>query len=127
VPANTLIQHFSNPWCLSHGGRNYLVMTLEEAIATVSQGIEDLLPDGIPAELLANFVSGLPREAAVARIRQVQKRRDREMAAEDLLMLLDERWVAGLVDRDGVDSWLARTAQVAFLGRKDRYVIYGDC
>lgn len=124
IPPQSLIQHLTNPWLFSAGEDHYLVMTLGEARSTCAQSIENELPAGIPAETLARYATALPFEEAIDRIRRLQKRRDRSIAAEDLLELLDERWASALIEKDGLDHWLEKTAQVRFLGRSGPFYIY---
>lgn len=126
VPAQSLIQHLSNPWLFTAGEEQYLVMTLGEARSTCAQAIEGELPGGVPPETLARYATALPFEEAVERIRKLQKRRDKELAAEDLLELLDERWASALIEKDGLDYWLEKTAHVRFRGRSGPFYIYGD-
>lgn len=126
VPAQSLIQHLSNPWLFTLGETSYLVMTLGEARSTCAHAIESELPGGVPAETLARYATSLPYEEAVAQIRKLQKRRDKELAAEDLLELLDERWASALIEKDGLDYWLEKAAHVRFLGRSGPFYIYGE-
>ena len=124
VTPNALIQHLTNPWCFSHGGKDFLVMTLEEARSACARGIENLLPAGIPADTLARYATKLAYDEAITRIQRIQKRRDKEIASEDLLELLDERWASGLIEKDGLDYWLEKTTEARFVGRAGPYYIY---
>lgn len=126
VPAQTLIQHLTNPWLFTAGEDHYLVMTLGEARSTCAQSIENELPSGVPPETLARYATALPYDVAVERIRKLQKRRDRELAAEDLLELLDERWASALIEKDGLDYWLEKSAHVRFRGRSGPFYIYSE-
>jgi len=114
----------SDPWCYTVGDDTYFVLTQEEARSTCAHGIETLLPAGIPAEVLARYWRGVPREAALEQVRRIQRRRDRDSAAEDLLDALDERWATDLIERDGLEHWLERTLKMSFVGRREAYSIF---
>ena len=126
VSANSLIQHLTNPWLFTAAEADYLVVTLGEARSTCAHAIEHELPAGVPAETLARYATAVPYEEAVESIRRLQKRRDRDLAAEDLLELLDERWASALIEKDGLDYWLEKTAHVRFLGRSGPFYIYSE-
>jgi hypothetical protein len=126
VLPNALIQHLSDPWCFTFKGLNYFVLTPEEARSTCAQGMDVLLPDKIPARTLAGFILSLPYDEAIAKVEKLQRSRDREVAAENLLDLMDESWAPSLIETDGIDFWLEQTAHIKFLGRSKSFNIYRE-
>jgi len=126
VLPGALIQHLSDPWCFTYESLNYFVLTAEEARSTCVQGMEVLLPDKIPARILAALILSLPFDEALAKVEKLQRSREREVAAEDLLGLMDERWAPSLIAADGIDHWLERTAHIKFLGRSQSFHIYRE-
>ncbi len=124
MPSNAVIGHLADPWCFTVGDATYFVLTQEEARSTCAHGIETLLPGGIPAETLARYIRSTPYNAALAEVERLQRRRDRELAAEDLLESLDERWATDLIERDGLEFWLEKTLKMSFVGHWQAFSIF---
>jgi hypothetical protein len=124
VASNAVIGHLSDPWCFTVGDATYFVLTQEEARSTCAHGIETLLPKGVPAADLARYVRSMPLAAALTWVERLQRRRDKDSAAEDLLDALDEKWATDLIERDGLEFWLEKTLKMAYVGRWQSFSVF---